>query len=94
MGIGGRVLVHCYVGRSRSAALVLAFLMARRGMPLREAMATLRRVRPQARPNSGFYRELVEYEAQLRDAGVIVDAAVEQLREETAFILPSMRDLE
>lgn len=59
------MLVHCYVGRSRSATLVLAYLIARRRMTLRDALQLLRTVRPQARPNPGFYRELVELEASV-----------------------------
>ncbi|GAB9473168.1 hypothetical protein Gpo141_00010325 [Globisporangium polare] len=61
---GGRVLVHCFLGRSRSAALILAFLIARRGMTLSEATVLLRSVRPQVQPNSGFLVELQQFERQ------------------------------
>lgn len=70
------MLVHCYMGRSRSVTLVVAYLMARKALPLRDALALVRRVRPQARPNAGFYQELVAYEDQLRDAGVIASPSL------------------
>lgn len=62
----GRVLVHCREGRSRSGGLVLAWLMAERGMPLMEAFRHVREVRPQVMPNAGFWEDLVDLEAQLR----------------------------
>jgi protein-tyrosine phosphatase len=42
LGEGGCVLVHCHEGRSRSVALVAAYLMARRGMDLAGALARIR----------------------------------------------------
>lgn len=63
IGAGGKVLVHCFMGRSRSATIVLAYLISRQKLTLHEALAKLRLVRPQAQPNSGFYQELVAFEA-------------------------------
>lgn len=62
---GGRVLVHCYVGKSRSAAVVLGYLMARQHLTLAAATALLTRVRPQIQPNRGFYRELQDLDQRL-----------------------------
>ncbi|GLD97823.1 hypothetical protein PINS_up006520 [Pythium insidiosum] len=59
------VLVHCFVGRSRSVTVVTAYLMARHSMSLSQALERVRLVRPQARPNSGFLAQLRCYEAQL-----------------------------
>lgn len=50
---GAGVLVHCYAGQSRSAALLIAYLMASRGMSLMEAWAATRAARPCAQPNAG-----------------------------------------
>ncbi|CAH0475408.1 unnamed protein product [Peronospora belbahrii] len=63
---GGKVLVHCVMGRSRSATIVVAYLIARQGLTLSLALRELRRNRPQAQPNSGFYQELVSFEAKLK----------------------------
>ena len=49
---GGAVLVHCYAGQSRSAALVIAHLISQ-GMGFLDAWATTRRARPCIQPNSG-----------------------------------------
>ncbi|KAL4174799.1 hypothetical protein KRP22_006728 [Phytophthora ramorum] len=65
---GGKVLVHCFMGRSRSATIVLAYLIARHALTLSDALRELRRVRPQAQPNTGFYKELVAFETTTQGA--------------------------
>lgn len=63
---GGCVLVHCLAGRSRSAALVLAYLVKHLDLSLRSAFLHLRACRPAVRPNSGFFSQLIEFERQIR----------------------------
>ncbi|KAM5235991.1 dual specificity protein phosphatase 13B isoform 2-T2 [Ctenodactylus gundi] len=53
----GRVLVHCAMGVSRSATLVLAFLMICENMTLVEAIQKVQAHRDIC-PNSGFLRQL------------------------------------
>ncbi|XP_014640295.1 PREDICTED: dual specificity protein phosphatase 13 isoform X3 [Ceratotherium simum simum] len=53
----GRVLVHCAMGVSRSATVVLAFLMIYENMTLVEAIRTVQAHRNIC-PNSGFLRQL------------------------------------
>eukprot|EP00747_Dinoflagellata_sp_TGD_P055458 gnl/TRDRNA2_/TRDRNA2_149550_c1_seq2.p1 gnl/TRDRNA2_/TRDRNA2_149550_c1~~gnl/TRDRNA2_/TRDRNA2_149550_c1_seq2.p1 ORF type:complete len:408 (-),score=51.74 gnl/TRDRNA2_/TRDRNA2_149550_c1_seq2:210-1373(-) len=60
-----RVLVHCMAGRSRSATIVIAYLMARRDMTLRQAIDHVKFRRPMIFPNLGFLEQLVEYEKKL-----------------------------
>lgn len=55
---GGRVLVHCERGASRSASVVVAHLMEAQGLGVAEALALTRRGRDRARPNSGFMEQL------------------------------------
>lgn len=64
---GGRVLVHCMAGRSRSAALVLAYLMRARLMSLSDAFFHVKRRRPMILPNVAFWEQLMEEEAELFD---------------------------
>ncbi|XP_076838335.1 dual specificity protein phosphatase 3b [Brachyhypopomus gauderio] len=65
---GGRVYVHCQKGYSRSATLVAAFLMIRRGMDVRGAVATVRE-RREIGPNDGFLRQLCQLGDGLRNEG-------------------------
>jgi len=55
---GGRVLVHCERGVSRSASVVTAYLMMRQHSHLPAALAAVRAARPCANPNPGFMAQL------------------------------------
>ncbi|XP_035291779.1 dual specificity protein phosphatase 26-like isoform X2 [Anguilla anguilla] len=61
---GGKILVHCAVGVSRSATLVLAYLMIRQNMTLVEAIKTVKDRRGII-PNRGFLRQLVRLDGSL-----------------------------
>lgn len=61
----GRVLVHCAMGVSRSATVVLAFLMIYENMTLVEAIQTVQAHRDIC-PNSGFLRQLQVLDNRLR----------------------------
>ena len=57
---GGRVLVHCERGASRSASVVTAYLMASQHGPsdLQSTLETIKAARPCVRPNEGFMSQL------------------------------------
>lgn len=63
----GKILVHCAVGLSRSATLVLAYLMIRQNMTLVEAIRTVKDHRGVI-PNRGFLRQLNGLDGILRDS--------------------------
>src|SRR5262249_24677286 len=62
---GGRVLIHCMVGLSRSATITLSYLMIKRGLTLKEAVSQVRRHR-EIRPNDGFLRQLIDLEYKIK----------------------------
>jgi hypothetical protein len=62
---GEKTLVHCHAGISRSATIVLMYLMIRYRWSLARALGHLRRVRPQVQPNRGFLAHLRASEARL-----------------------------
>ena len=53
---GGRVLVHCFAGISRSATVVISYLMKEHGMTLNAATQLVRSRRWFINPNPGFVR--------------------------------------
>jgi len=55
---GEGVLVHCHWGASRSATIVLAYLVLFKKMRLDAALEMVYGQRPDANPNSGFMRQL------------------------------------
>ncbi|KAJ4922259.1 hypothetical protein JOQ06_019513 [Pogonophryne albipinna] len=61
---GGKVLVHCHVGVSRSATLVLAYLMLKHNLSPVEAICAVRQNRGVI-PNRGFLRQLIRLDGQL-----------------------------
>lgn len=56
-----RVVVHCAMGISRSATVVIAYLIATSQMTPHEALAAVRAKRTIVRPNPGFMSQLHEY---------------------------------
>ncbi|KAI0079422.1 DSPc-domain-containing protein [Panus rudis PR-1116 ss-1] len=61
---GGKVLVHCSAAISRSPAVVAAYLVMRKKIPLKEAMGRIVRSRPSVSPNPGFLAQLNELEQE------------------------------
>ncbi|XP_063584435.1 protein phosphatase Slingshot homolog 3 isoform X4 [Pongo abelii] len=62
---GTHVLVHCKMGVSRSAATVLAYAMKQYECTLEQALRHVQELRPIARPNPGFLRQLQIYQGIL-----------------------------
>ncbi|NXP22213.1 DUS28 phosphatase, partial [Scytalopus superciliaris] len=63
---GGKCLVYCKNGRSRSAAICTAYLMRHRQLPLKDAFQAVKAARPVAEPNAGFWAQLQRYEEDLK----------------------------
>ncbi|KIY00517.1 uncharacterized protein Z520_04202 [Fonsecaea multimorphosa CBS 102226] len=78
----GGVLVHCQKGVSRSAAVVIAFIMEEMDLDYDTAFRYVRGGRSKAKPNSGFQKQL-ELWGQLRYS--IHDADGKEKPEYTAW---------
>ena len=63
---GQSVLVHCQMGRSRSATIAIAALMAAEDLSRDAAYLKVKGARPMAEPNQGFWEQLARFEAELR----------------------------
>eukprot|EP01017_Pseudomicrothorax_dubius_P026315 TRINITY_DN2926_c0_g1_i6.p1 TRINITY_DN2926_c0_g1~~TRINITY_DN2926_c0_g1_i6.p1 ORF type:complete len:110 (+),score=16.36 TRINITY_DN2926_c0_g1_i6:398-727(+) len=64
---GENVLVHCYAGISRSATIVIAYLLREYKYRLEEALAYVVAKRSIVKPNDGFYYQLVEFEREVHE---------------------------
>ena len=62
---GGKVMVYCRAGMSRSASLCIAYFMRHKDMNLEDAFNYVKQCRPIIHPNVGFMRQLREYEAKV-----------------------------
>ncbi|RUS79580.1 hypothetical protein EGW08_012651 [Elysia chlorotica] len=67
---GGKVLVHCHGGISRSATVCLAYLMFSRHLRLDDAFDYVRARRNVISPNANFMMQLSQFETELRKLGV------------------------
>jgi len=67
-----KVFVHCMRGRSRSATVIIAYLMSRKNMNLREAYLIVKEKRPAIGPHYFMKRQLVDYEIQTIGSSSIV----------------------
>ena len=63
---GGRTLIHCQMGKSRSVTIAAACLMREHGLGWQEALRRVQCARPQAAPNLGFLRTLRELEQAMQ----------------------------
>uniref|UniRef100_A0A8D0B5S3 Dual specificity protein phosphatase n=1 Tax=Salvator merianae TaxID=96440 RepID=A0A8D0B5S3_SALMN len=61
----GKILVHCMLGKSRSAALVLAYLMIYQNFTLIEAVEKVLQKRAIS-PNRGFLKQLQDLDQKLQ----------------------------
>ncbi|VDK86254.1 unnamed protein product [Onchocerca ochengi] len=63
--IGGKVLIFCGMGISRSATFVIAYLMCVEKMTLRDAYKEVQNIRNIVCPNVGFFKQMIELEEKL-----------------------------
>ena len=59
------MLVHCFAGKSRATSFTLAYLVGKKGIPLKEGLETIRAVRPIVQPNIGFFTQLKIFEKKV-----------------------------
>jgi protein-tyrosine phosphatase len=60
------VLVHCWAGVSRSATIVITYLMKKYDFSFDEAHSFVKKKRKQIYPNPGFVRQMRSFDSQLR----------------------------
>jgi protein-tyrosine phosphatase len=58
---GGRILVHCWKGKSRSVSTIAAYLIKHNHISADDALAQIRVTRTRAKPNKGYMEELKDF---------------------------------
>ena len=66
---GSPVVINCAQGKSRSATVATAYVMASRDLDVESALALVKARRPFSQPNPGFMKCLKRHEAAIREAG-------------------------
>lgn len=59
------LFIHCQLGKSRSASIVIAYLMKYHKYSVDDAYKYLKKKRKMVMPNLGFMKQLREYEKNL-----------------------------
>lgn len=96
---GERVFVHCHQGVSRSATILLAYLMYKRSWTLKEAYAYVKEKRKQINPNIGFWKQLEKLEITLRGSSTLrqcvdIDLMELELKHKKAGLNPDGSSME
>ncbi len=60
----GNVLVHCTDGHSRASTFVLAYLIAKQKVKLKNGILAIRSKLPEIQPNENFMQQLTEYDLE------------------------------
>ena len=63
--MGSKVLVHCKMGVSRSASVVIAYAMKAHNWNMQKAHKFVKNKRTCIKPNTGFMRQLEIYQGIL-----------------------------
>eukprot|EP00252_Welwitschia_mirabilis_P024585 TRINITY_DN7342_c0_g1_i2.p1 TRINITY_DN7342_c0_g1~~TRINITY_DN7342_c0_g1_i2.p1 ORF type:complete len:847 (+),score=104.95 TRINITY_DN7342_c0_g1_i2:473-3013(+) len=77
---GGRVLVHCYQGVSRSTSLVIGYLMWRKGQSFEDAFQYVKAARGITNPNMGFACQLLQCQKRVHASPLSPTSLVRMFR--------------
>jgi protein-tyrosine phosphatase len=61
------ILIHCRAGKSRSPTIIAAYLIKKYNMTRDEALKYMKQHRKIINPNSGFMKQLKEYENEIKN---------------------------
>ncbi|KAG0640667.1 protein-tyrosine phosphatase-like protein [Tuber brumale] len=70
---GNNILVHCYLGKSRSGGVVVAYVMKKQNIPLALAHAFVKSKRPLVHPNRAFRSQLELWGTSGYDSAILND---------------------
>lgn len=76
----GAILVHCREGVSRSATIMIAYLMRKFNVPYQAALEFVQKKRAVVQPNKGFQKELKQYEEILLERTASTNRQIEFTR--------------
>uniref|UniRef100_A0A0M3IFN4 TYR_PHOSPHATASE_2 domain-containing protein n=1 Tax=Ascaris lumbricoides TaxID=6252 RepID=A0A0M3IFN4_ASCLU len=68
---GGKTLIFCAAGVSRSAALCIMSLVINEGISLSDAFYDIYDKRPFISPNIGFWRQMIEFEEKQKGTSTV-----------------------
>lgn len=85
-----KILVHCFAGRSRSVAIILAYLVYKLRIPLSVALLHVRQFRASANPNIGFINQLKAFEQELFQS--LRSFAFDTLFDDLSSLIPGAKE--
>ncbi|CAF3625850.1 unnamed protein product [Rotaria sp. Silwood1] len=68
-----KILIHCEAGISRSPSIIIAYLMRYHNQSLKAAYDYVKKCKNNVGPNTGFFKQLIQFEQQLSSNNNISD---------------------